>query len=39
MVGEWLSGEWSGRRDERGETKISLEGEQGFGYFGRREIA
>ena len=34
MVGEWISGEGSGGRDERRETKILLEGERGFGYFG-----
>jgi hypothetical protein len=38
-VGERISGEGSGVRDERRETKILLEGEQGFGYFGPREIA
>ena len=37
MVGERLIGEWSGVRDERQETKILLEGERGFGYFGRGE--
>jgi len=37
MVGERLSGEWDGVRDERRETKILLEGERGFGYFGPGE--
>jgi len=39
MFGERLIGEWSGARDQRRETKILLEGEWGFEYSERREIA
>ena len=37
IVAEWLNRKWGGARGERRETKIPLEGERGFGYFGPGE--